>query len=271
MHPDVVFLPGAVGTPDFWRPVADRLPAGWEKILLGWPGAGDQPHDPNVGSFEDLVELTQSTIRRRSDVVAQSMGGVVAMGVALRYPEKIRRLVLVATSGGIDVRALGAADWRATFPACLSRRADEQARRRSAFGSGRCIGAGSAPDVVGAQAASPTDCGRSRFPESSEQPYVVPKGLADQGQDTPCAARVGGSPCKSATPSKTTIGDRGTNLLMDAPQIVPIGEPDEVREFVRGRLEIYRVGGLELGRAVTFRFILLGRRRTRLQEPRPAQ
>jgi quercetin dioxygenase-like cupin family protein len=37
---------------------------------------------------------------------------------------------------------------------------------------------------------------------------------------------------------------------MDTPQIVPIGEPDEVRQFTLGRLEIYRVGGLELGRAV---------------------
>jgi quercetin dioxygenase-like cupin family protein len=37
---------------------------------------------------------------------------------------------------------------------------------------------------------------------------------------------------------------------MQVPQIVPIGEPDEVREFVRGRLEVYRVGGLELGRAI---------------------
>lgn len=44
--------------------------------------------------------------------------------------------------------------------------------------------------------------------------------------------------------------ERGHNPLMNAPQIIPTGEPDEVREFVRGRLEIYRVGGLELGRAI---------------------
>jgi quercetin dioxygenase-like cupin family protein len=37
---------------------------------------------------------------------------------------------------------------------------------------------------------------------------------------------------------------------MRTPQIVSIGEPDEVREFLRGRLEVYRVGGLELGRAI---------------------
>ena len=38
---------------------------------------------------------------------------------------------------------------------------------------------------------------------------------------------------------------------MDVPQIVAIGEPDEVREFVRGRLEVYPgLGSLELGRAI---------------------
>lgn len=115
--PRVVFLPGAAGSPEFWRPVADRLPAGWDKELLGWPGAGEQPHNPRVNSFEDLVDQTQAALRSRSDVIAQSMGGVVAIGLALRYPQKIRRLVLVATSGGIDVQSLGAGDWRAEYRA----------------------------------------------------------------------------------------------------------------------------------------------------------
>ena len=120
----IAFLPGAGGSPEFWKPVADRLPAGWEPILLGLPGAGDQPHDPLVGSFEDLIELTASRLSDGTDVIAQSMGGVVGVGMALRYPMKVRRLVLVATSGGIDVGALGASDWReeyrAGFPVAAS-------------------------------------------------------------------------------------------------------------------------------------------------------
>ncbi len=113
----VAFLPGAGGASEFWRPVADRLPTEWEKTLLGWPGAGDQPHHPSVNSFEDLIDLTQDSIVSRSDLIAQSMGGVVAIGVALRYPEMVRRLVLVATSGGLDVEALGGRDWRSEYRA----------------------------------------------------------------------------------------------------------------------------------------------------------
>jgi pimeloyl-ACP methyl ester carboxylesterase len=52
-----------------------------------------------------------------STLVAQSMGGIVAVRVALRQPAKVRRLVLVATSGGVDVERLGGADWRTDYMA----------------------------------------------------------------------------------------------------------------------------------------------------------
>jgi pimeloyl-ACP methyl ester carboxylesterase len=103
-----------VGAAEFWAPVAERLPAAWTKVLLGWPGAGVEPHLPSVGGFEDLVTMA-AALAGRGDVVAQSMGGVVAIGLALRHPEQVRRLVLVATSGGIDVAGLGGADWRGEY------------------------------------------------------------------------------------------------------------------------------------------------------------
>jgi pimeloyl-ACP methyl ester carboxylesterase len=113
----VVFLPGASGAGGFWLPVADRLPDGWQKTLLSWPGAGEEPHDPHVRSYEDLIALAFAELDDQSDLVAQSMGGIVAIGLALRHPHKVRRLVLVATSGGIDMTGLGGADWREEYQA----------------------------------------------------------------------------------------------------------------------------------------------------------
>jgi poly(3-hydroxyoctanoate) depolymerase len=43
------------------------------------------------------------------------MGGIVAVRVAARYPERVRRLVLVATSAGFDIAAHNAEDWRRDY------------------------------------------------------------------------------------------------------------------------------------------------------------
>jgi pimeloyl-ACP methyl ester carboxylesterase len=47
------------------------------------------------------------------------MGGVLAARLAVEHPERVKRLVLVATSGGVDVRRLGAAEWRHEYRALL--------------------------------------------------------------------------------------------------------------------------------------------------------
>ena len=116
----VLFLPGAGGSPDFWKPVADRLPAKWLKQHFGWPGLGHQPHDPSIEGLDDLVTLVKARITEPVDLVAQSMGGWIAARLAIEYPELVRRLVLTVTSAGVDMKALGASDWRdeyrRTFP-----------------------------------------------------------------------------------------------------------------------------------------------------------
>lgn len=43
------------------------------------------------------------------------MGAALALRIALDHPDRIRRLVLVAAAGGVDVLALGGVDWREAF------------------------------------------------------------------------------------------------------------------------------------------------------------
>ncbi|MEA2297547.1 MAG: hypothetical protein QOF77_483 [Solirubrobacteraceae bacterium] len=113
--PRVCFLPGAAGAAEFWRPVGERLPGDWSKAYHHWPGLGAQAPDPDVRGFEDLVRRVAGALAPNGDLVAQSLGGIVAVGVAARHPHKVRRLVLAATSGGIDLTAHGARDWRADY------------------------------------------------------------------------------------------------------------------------------------------------------------
>jgi len=117
---DVLFLPGSGASPDFWKPAGEKLPAAWSKHYFGWPGLGRQPHDPTVKGIDDLIAMVVSRMDRPVDLVAQSMGGVIAARVALAHPTLVRRLVLTVTSGGVDMASFGASDWRIeyrnTFP-----------------------------------------------------------------------------------------------------------------------------------------------------------
>lgn len=108
----VLFLPGSGASPDFWKPAGALLPAGWSKHYFGWPGLGSQPHDPAIKGLDDLVGMVMDEMDAPVDLVAQSMGGVIAARLAIEQPQKVRRLVLTVTSGGVDMAAFGASDWR---------------------------------------------------------------------------------------------------------------------------------------------------------------
>lgn len=111
----LIFLPGASGNTHFWRPVAGLLAHPGERVHIGWPGIGPTPADPDVNGVDDLIARVVAEIDRPSALIAQSMGGVIAMHGALERPNRITHLVLAVTSGGIDVADLGAEDWRPAF------------------------------------------------------------------------------------------------------------------------------------------------------------
>ena len=114
----IVFLPGANGRARFWRPVAERLADLGPSHLVAYPGFGDAPRDPSVHSVDDLYAWILARLPAGPlVVVAQSMGGVLAARLAVEQPERVTRLVLCATSGGVDVARLGGAEWRAGFRA----------------------------------------------------------------------------------------------------------------------------------------------------------
>lgn len=112
-----MFLPGASGNIQFWRPVAARLRHPGPRHFLAWPGFGGVPSEPGVRGIGDLVARVVREITGPVDLLAQSMGGVIAVRAALERPDSIRHLVLSVTSGGIDVARLGARDWRPEFRA----------------------------------------------------------------------------------------------------------------------------------------------------------
>jgi pimeloyl-ACP methyl ester carboxylesterase len=108
----LLFLPGALGRTEFWLPVSDLLNYPARRIHATWPGFSGIPPDPSIGSIDDLVSRIVADIDQPSALIAQSMGGVVAILAALQKPELVTHLVLSVTSGGMNMATLGAEDWR---------------------------------------------------------------------------------------------------------------------------------------------------------------
>lgn len=106
------FLPGALGLREAWYPVAGMLACPAQRRHVAWPGFGGSAPDDSVRGIHDLAGRLADAIDRPSALVAQSMGGVIAVLAALQKPEMVTHLVLSATSGGMDLAPFGAEDWR---------------------------------------------------------------------------------------------------------------------------------------------------------------
>lgn len=118
MKRELIFLPGAAGSAEFWKPLGELLPREWGKTYLAWPGCGEEPASEAIRSFGDMEKFVEQRLPSGPvDLVAQSMGGYVALRLALKHGDRIRRLVLAATSGGLDVGSLGGVDWRPEYRA----------------------------------------------------------------------------------------------------------------------------------------------------------
>ena len=108
-------MPGAAGLGGFWSPVIERLPPTWRTRAVDLPGLGTVPPHPAVTGYDSLVDHVARAVSAPTVLVGQSMGGFVALQLALRYPQLVTHLVLVVTTGGVDMAACGASDWRAEY------------------------------------------------------------------------------------------------------------------------------------------------------------
>jgi pimeloyl-ACP methyl ester carboxylesterase len=111
----LIFFPGAAGRVENLRPLAERLARRRTAELCVYPGLGGVPADPTLRTLADLQRHLLASLPEQFDLVTMSMGGVLALRIALEQPHRLRKLVLMASSGGVDVAALGGLDWREKF------------------------------------------------------------------------------------------------------------------------------------------------------------
>ena len=102
MPETVVLLHGFAGTGRLWDPVVARLDGErYRPLAPDLRGHGAAAARRPV-SFDAIAEDVLGLSAHPFTLAGYSMGGRIALQVALAAPERVRRLVLVATTAGID-------------------------------------------------------------------------------------------------------------------------------------------------------------------------
>ncbi|MDX6690869.1 MAG: hypothetical protein QOG15_2326 [Solirubrobacteraceae bacterium] len=101
--PALVFLHGLAGCWQNWLEVLPDLAREHRVIAIDFPGFGhsEMPTDPiSIPGYSRMLdELLAALAIGSATIVGNSMGGFVAADMAIRFPHRVERLVLVAAAG----------------------------------------------------------------------------------------------------------------------------------------------------------------------------
>ncbi|MBV9951087.1 MAG: alpha/beta fold hydrolase [Acidimicrobiia bacterium] len=97
--PAIVLLHGFTQTSGSWQAIADRLRDRYDVRTPDLPGHGTAG-DERFGLWETAAVVAEGN--GPATYVGYSMGGRVALHVAIAHPEVVERLVLVSATAGID-------------------------------------------------------------------------------------------------------------------------------------------------------------------------
>jgi pimeloyl-ACP methyl ester carboxylesterase len=86
-----------------WMPFHERLAKQARVIAPAHPGCAQSDENKDVDAIEDVVfhylEVLDALKLTRFDLVGSCVGGWIAVELAARHPEKIRKLVLIGATG----------------------------------------------------------------------------------------------------------------------------------------------------------------------------
>jgi 3-oxoadipate enol-lactonase len=111
----LLLLPGMMAHHRYWRHAfLDELRACFDLVEVDYRGTGASDREREPFAIADLAtdvsKILEALGIETTSVFGFSMGGVVALELALRWPERIERLVLAAPAMAIDGPPLDAAE-----------------------------------------------------------------------------------------------------------------------------------------------------------------
>ena len=103
----LLLLHGFSGDCETWHTVANTLADGWRVIMLDILGHGGSDKPATVESYRmpalaaDIADLLDQLEIKRTHLLGYSMGGRLALYMALRYPARFESLILESASPGL--------------------------------------------------------------------------------------------------------------------------------------------------------------------------
>ena len=112
----LVFLHGAGSTAAVWQRQIRHFAERHSPVAFDWPGHGRSSGTEALPSIEAYADCTIALLDRlgirRAVFVATSMGGLVALDLALRVSDRVHALVLLSTAARIELSAESVDLWR---------------------------------------------------------------------------------------------------------------------------------------------------------------
>jgi len=95
--PDLVFLPGMGGTTRYWQGRVTKLEQDFRVLLVDPLGFGQSPKPRTQYTVARHVEALHRTLSPYVPftLIGHSMGAVLSVAFAARYPEQVERLILI--------------------------------------------------------------------------------------------------------------------------------------------------------------------------------
>jgi pimeloyl-ACP methyl ester carboxylesterase len=96
----LLLLHGAYGTIDMWGPILKGLAKDHQVIAVELQGHGHTADIDRPFSYDDFADDVAGLMDHlgiaQADVVGYSMGGMTALQLAMRYPDRVRKLVVIS-------------------------------------------------------------------------------------------------------------------------------------------------------------------------------
>lgn len=96
----LLLLHGALGSAAHFEPLMPLLPADWPVHAFSFSGHGGRPFGPafsNDAFVEEAIAEMDRLGWDQCDIFGYSMGGYVALSLALKYPDRVGRIMTLGT------------------------------------------------------------------------------------------------------------------------------------------------------------------------------